>query len=104
MFEAKLMKKRLQLGLPLIQAPNLGRFRLMFKTSISNFWSSPRKRLVSCSWRTETSPRRGRIFAPRVTSSALPRPIERVEPGENVEAIIEIAFMQGVHPAKGLES
>jgi hypothetical protein len=29
--------------------------------------------------------------------------IETVEPGDNIEPIIEIAFQEGVHPAKGLE-
>ena len=29
--------------------------------------------------------------------------LESVEPGENIEGIIEIAFQQGLHPVKGLE-
>jgi hypothetical protein len=103
LFEARLMKKRLELGLPLIQAPNLG--------------ALPRDvQAVYQQHLVEAAQETGELF---LASGDIPKAwpylratgdvqrvaaaIERAEPGENVDAIIEIAFMQGVHPAKGLE-
>jgi hypothetical protein len=103
MFEARLMKKRLELGLPLIQAPNLAALPPDVQTKYQQL-------LVEAAQET------GELFLAsgdiakawpylRATGDVqrVAAAIERVEPGENVEAIIEIAFMQGVHPAKGLE-
>ena len=103
LFEAKLMKKRLELGLPLIQAPNLG--------------ALPRDvQAVYQQHLVEAAQETGELF---LASGDIPKAwpylratgdvqrvaaaLEKVESGENVDAIIEIAFMQGVHPAKGLE-
>lgn len=103
LFEAKLMKKRVELGLPLIQAPNLGALP-------GDVQAVYQQHLIEAAQET------GELF---LASGDIPKAwpylratgdvqrvaaaIERVEPGENVDAIIEIAFMQGVHPAKGLE-
>lgn len=103
LFEARLMKKRLELGLPLVQAPNLGALPPDVQAKYQQF-------LVEAAQET------GELFlANGDISKAWPylratgdvkrvaAAIEKVDPAENVEAIIEIAFMQGVHPAKGLE-
>jgi len=103
MFEAMLMKKRLELDLPLIQAPNLAALPPDLQAKYQQF-------LVEAAQETgELLLANGDINKAwpylRATGDVqrVAAAIERVEPGENVEAIIEIAFMQGVHPAKGLE-
>ena len=103
MFEARLMKKRLELGLPLIQAPNLSALPPDVQTKYQQF-------LVEAAQET------GELFLAsgdiakawpylRATGDVkrVAAAIEKADPGENVEGIIEIAFMQGVHPAKGLD-
>jgi len=103
LFDAKLMKKRLELGLPLIQAPNLAALPPEVQKKYQQF-------LIEAAQET------GELFLAsgdiakawpflRATGDVqrVAAAIEHVKPGDNVEAIIEIAFMQGVHPAKGLE-
>ncbi len=96
-FEARLMKKRQELGLPLIQTDALTgddyqqavmeaarETGALFLADgrIERAW--PYFRAVS-----ETAP----IFDA----------IDKLEPGDNLENVITIAFQEGVHPRKGLE-
>jgi hypothetical protein len=103
LFEARLMKKRLELGLPLIQAPNLGALprevQAVYQQHLVEAAQETGELLLASGDIAKAWPYlRATGDVERVAAA-----IERVEPGENVEAVIEIAFMQGVHPAKGLE-
>ena len=97
LFEARLMKKRHELGLPLIQTDSVPDDA--YQTAV-----------------IEAAREAGRLFLAagnierawpyfRAVSDTAPvaEAIERVEPGENLEGVIAIAFQEGVHPLKGLE-
>lgn len=96
-FEARLMKKRHELGLPLIQTDSLTRDDYQHAV-------------------VEIARETGRLFLadgklerawPYFRAVSEPEPIrdalDSILPGENQEGIIAIAFQEGVHPLKGLE-
>jgi hypothetical protein len=97
MFEARLMKKRVELGLPPVQTDSI---------------STPEYQNAVVEAARET----GRLFLeagnierawPYFRAISEPEPvaetIERLEPREGLEGVIGIAFQEGVHPLKGLE-
>jgi len=103
LFDARLMRKRLELGLPLFLTDDL-----------SALPSEVRE--VYAQAVTETARDVGELFLSdgeiaqawpylRATgdSARVADAIEKVEAGDGVNRIIEIAFQEGVHPAKGLE-
>ncbi len=96
-FEARLMLKRYEMGLSLIQTDGI---------------TDERYQLAVMDAARET----GRLFLAdgkidrawpyfRAVSELQPvqDALDKVEPGDNVEALIAIAFQEGVHPLKGLE-
>jgi hypothetical protein len=96
-FEARLMKRRFELGLPLIQTDSVDR--------------DDYQRTV-----VEAAREAGRLFLaagnierawPYFRAISEPGPvaeaISHVQPGDNVDPVIAIAFQEGVHPLKGLE-
>jgi hypothetical protein len=103
MFEARLMKKRLELGLPLIQAPNLAALPADIQTKYQQFLVEAAQETGELFLAGGDIPKAWPYLRATGDVQRIAAAIERVEPGENVEAIIEIAFMQRVHPAKGLE-
>ncbi len=103
LFEAKLMKKRLELGLPLIQAPNLGALPPDVQTKYQQFLIETAQETGELFLESGDIPKAWPYLRATGDVQRVAAAIENAEPGENVDAIIEIAFMQGVHPAKGLE-
>jgi hypothetical protein len=103
MFDAKLMKKRLELGLPLIQAPNLGALPPDVQSKYQQFLIEAAQETGELFLASGDIPKAWPYLRATGDMQRVAAAIEKVEPGENVDAIIEIAFMQGVHPAKGLE-
>jgi hypothetical protein len=96
-FEARLMKKRHELGLPLVQTDALTRDD--YQAAV-----------------VEAARDAGKLFLaegnierawPYYRAVSEPGPIEeaigRFEPRENMDGVIAIAFQEGVHPSKGLE-
>jgi hypothetical protein len=103
LFEALLMRRRLELGLP-----------LFLKDDLSALSSEVREAYSHAV--TEAAREAGELFLAdgdiaqawpylRATgdSALVAEAIEKVEAGDAVNRIIEIAFQEGVHPAKGLE-
>jgi hypothetical protein len=103
LFEARLMRRRLELGLPLFLADDLSAL-------------APEIRDVYAQAVTEAARDVGELFLSdgdiaqawpylRATgdSARVADAIEKVEAGDGVNRIIEIAFQEEVHPAKGLE-
>jgi hypothetical protein len=97
LFEARLMKKRYELGLPLIQTDSLAR-------------DDYQQAVI------EAAREAGRLFLadgkierawPYFRAVSEPQPIydalQNIQPGENQEGIVSIAFQEGIHPLKGLE-
>jgi hypothetical protein len=103
LFDAKLMKKRLELGLPLIQAPNLATLPPDVQTKYQQFLIEAAQEIGELFLASGDIPKAWPYLRATGDVQRVAAAIERAEPTENVEAIIEIAFMQGVHPAKGLE-
>jgi hypothetical protein len=103
MFEAMLMKKRLELDLPLIQAPNLAALPPDLQAKYQQFLVEAAQETGELLLANGDIPKAWPYLRATGDVQRVAAAIERVEPGENVEAIIEIAFMQGVHQAKGLE-
>jgi hypothetical protein len=96
-FEARLMKKRFEMGLPLIQSDSL---------------DDPAYQAAVVEVARET----GRLFLeagnlerawPYFRAISEPEPIfralDRLAPGEGQEGAVNIAFQEGVHPSKGIE-
>jgi hypothetical protein len=96
-FEARLMKKRFEMGLPLIQSDSLD--DAAYQAAV-----------------VEVARETGRLFLeagnierawPYFRAISEPEPIFRaidaLQPGEGLEGAINIAFQEGVHPAKGIE-
>jgi len=102
-FEAKLIKKRLELGLPLIQAPNLAALPPDIQTKYQQFLVEAARETGELFLASGDIPKAWPYLRATGDVQRVAAAIEKMEPGENVEAVIEIAFMQGVHPAKGLE-
>lgn len=103
LFEAKLMKKRLELGLPLIQAPNLGSLPRDVQAEYQQYLVEVAQETGELFLLSGNIPKAWPYLRATGDVQRVAAAIENVEPGESVDAIIEIAFMQGVHPAKGLE-
>src|SRR5579863_6676363 len=103
LFEARLMKKRLELGLPLIQAPNLGALPREVQAKYQQFLVEAAQETGELFLASGDIPKAWPYLRATGDVERVAAAIERADPGENVEGVIEIAFMQGVHPAKGLE-
>ena len=103
LFDAKLMRKRLELGLPLIQAPNLGALPPDVQAKYQQFLVEAAQETGELFLANEDIPKAWPYLRATGDVKRVAAAIEQAEPTENVEAIIEIAFMQGVLPAKGLE-
>jgi hypothetical protein len=103
LFEARLMSKRLELGLPLYQLRDLSALPPEIQSSYGQAVTDVAREVgelfladgeIANAWPYL----RATGDAARVAAA-----IESVEPGDNIDPIIEIAFQEGVHPAKGLE-
>ena len=103
LFEGKLMRKRLELGLPLIQAPNLGALPPDVQTKYQQFLVEAAQETGELFLASGDIPKAWPYLRATGDVQRVAAAIEKVESGENVDSIIEIAFMQGVHPAKGLD-
>ena len=103
MFEAKLMKKRLELGLPLIQAPNLAALPPGVQAEYQQYLIEAAQEAGELFLASGDIPKAWPYLRATGDVQRVAAAIDKVDPGENVGAIIEIAFMQGVHPAKGLD-
>jgi len=102
-FEAKLIKKRLELGLPLTLAPNLAELPPDIQTTYQQFLVEAAQETGESFLANGDIPKAWPYLRATGDVQRVAAAIEKVETGENVEAVIEIAFMQGVHPAKGLD-
>lgn len=102
-FEARLMKKRLELKLPLIQEEDPSAFPIEARAAYDQAV------IESAREAGELALRQGNIrlawpyFRAIGEPSKIAAAIEASSGEEDLDAIIEIALQEGVHPAKGLE-
>ncbi len=103
LFETRLMQKRLELGLPLIQ---LGAIEDLPDPERSSYEDGVRRaaREIGSLFLAEGDiPRVWPYFRAIGDRETIASAIEATEPGEQNEALIDIALGERVHPRKGLE-
>jgi len=103
LFEARTMKKRLELGLPLIQTEDTSQFPAPVRAAYEQAMVEAAReagQLFLANGRIEAGYRY--LHAIGETDSVAAA-IEKAEPGDDIDTVIAIAFQEGVHPVKGLE-
>jgi hypothetical protein len=103
LFEARLMQKRLELGLPLIQ---LGAIEDLPEPERSSYEEGVRQaaRETGALYLAEGDiPHAWPYFRAIGDRETIASAIDATEAGEHIEAVIDIALGQRVHPRKGLE-
>lgn len=103
LFEARLMKKRLELGLPLIQTEASTGFPEQARAAYDRGVVEAARETGELYLAEGDVERAWPYFRAIGETAPVAAAIERVEPGENLDAIVAIAFQEGVHPAKGLQ-
>jgi hypothetical protein len=102
-FEARLMKKRLELGLPVFLTDDLSALpsevREAYGQEVTEAARDVGELFLSDGEIAQAWP----YLKATGDSARVADAIERVTPGDDLNRIIEIAFEEGVHPAKGLE-
>ena len=88
MFEATLMKKRLELGLPLIQAPNLGTLPPDVQTKYQQFLVEAAQETGELFLASGNIPKAWPYLRATGDVKRVAAAIEKVEPGENLDGII----------------
>lgn len=103
LFEAKLMKKRLELGLPLIQPPDIASLTGETQAAYQQYMVEAAQEAGESFLAGGDIPKAWPYLRATGDVARVAAAIDRLEPGDNIDPIIEIAFLQGVHPAKGIE-
>lgn len=102
-FEARLMKKRLELGLPVFLTDDLSalpsELREAYGQAVTEAARDVGELFLSDGEIAQAWP----YLKATGDSARVADAIERVTPGDGLNRIIEIALHEGVHPAKGLE-
>jgi len=96
-FEARLMKKRLELGLPLLQTDSLT--DEAYQTGVVEVARDTGRLFLEAGNIERAWP----YFRAISESQTVFEAIDRVEPREGLDGVIGIAFQEGVHPLKGIE-
>ncbi len=103
LFEVRLMQKRRELGLPLIQTGGLSDVPESSRPAYEQTYIAAAREVGGLFLAEGDIPRAWSYFRAIGETTPVAEAIERVEPGENLDRIIEIAFLEGVHPRKGFE-
>ncbi|MEX2263527.1 MAG: hypothetical protein WD696_16335 [Bryobacteraceae bacterium] len=103
LFEARVMKKRHELGLPLIQTEAFGGLPPEVQQAFDQGFIEAAREVGSLFLADGEIVRAWPYFRAIGETAPVAAAIERVKAGEGVEPIIEIAFMEGVHPHKGFQ-
>jgi hypothetical protein len=102
-FDARLMKKRLELGLPMFLTDDLSalpsELREAYGQEVTEAARDVGELFLSDGEIAQAWP----YLKATGDSARVADAIEKVTPGEGLNRIIEIALQEGVHPAKGLE-
>lgn len=102
-FEARLMKKRLELGLPLIQTEASSEFPADQRAAYDQAVMEAARETGELFLADGNIERAWPYFRAIGETAPVAAAIEQVAPAENLDAVIAIAFQEGVHPAKGLQ-
>ena len=103
LFEARLMRKRLDLGLPVFQTGDLSILPAEVQEAYGRSVTAVAREVGELFLADGEIANAWPYLRATGDSARVAAAIENVEPGEHIDPIIEIAFQEGVHPAKGLE-
>jgi hypothetical protein len=103
LFEARLMSKRLELGLPVYQLRDLSALPVEMQSTYGQAVTDVAREVGELFLEDGEIANAWPYLRATGDSARVAAAIETVEPGDNTDPIIEIAFQEGVHPAKGLE-
>lgn len=103
LFETRGMAKRLELGLPLIQTEPSSSFPEDVRPVYEEAVIAAAREAGELYLRAENIPAGYRYLRAVGDLAPVAAAIENAEPGDDIEDVIQVAFHQGVHPAKGLE-
>src|SRR5712692_2659232 len=103
LFEARLMRKRLELGLPLFLTDDLSALSSEVRDTYSEAVTEAARYVGELFLSDGEIAQAWPYLRATGDSARVADAIEKVEAGDGVNRIIEIAFQEGVHPAKGLE-
>ncbi len=103
-FEARLMKKRLDMGLPMIQTQEPSDFPAELRAEYEKAMVEAAREVGNGFLEMGNIPRAWPYFRAIGEPAPVVEAMERSQPAEDqVDALIAIAFQEGVAPAKGLE-
>jgi hypothetical protein len=103
LFEARLMKKRYELGLPILQVEPLSDLPEEIRKSYNEAFTQAAREVGTLFLDDGDVLRAWPYFRAIGENSPVASAIERLEPQEDMGPIIEIAYHEGVHPRKGFE-
>ncbi|MDQ6706880.1 MAG: hypothetical protein M3Z85_13010 [Acidobacteriota bacterium] len=103
LFETRLMKKRQELGLPLIQPDPIAELPSEARQAYDAACTEAAREVGSLYLADGDIERAWPYFRAIGEAEPVIGAIERVEPGEGIDRIIEIALHERVHPRKGFE-
>jgi hypothetical protein len=103
LFELRLMKRRHELGLPLIQTQPLGELGDDTRRAYEDAYIAAAREVGGLYLDAGDIVRAWPYFRAIGETAAIAHAIERVEPGPGIEPIIEIAFHERANPRKGFE-
>ncbi len=102
-FEARLMQKRHELGLPLIQVESAPDLPEKTQSAYQQATVDAAREVGALFLADGHIPSAWPYFRAIGESAPVAEAIERIEPQEGIDAIIEIAFYEGANPSKGFE-
>lgn len=103
LFEARLMKSRLDLGLSPIQTDPASSWPEDVRRAYENAVTGAAREVGEAFLAEGNIERAWPYFRAIGETRPVAEAIEKVQPGENIEGVVAIALQEGVHPAKGLE-
>lgn len=102
-FQARLMKTRQQLGLPLIQTEDIAGFPPELRRPYEEAFIEAAREAGASFLADGDIVGAWPYFRALGETDLIADAIDRAEPGDDIESVIAIAFQEGVHPAKGLD-
>jgi hypothetical protein len=103
LFDARLTRKRLELGLPLFLTDDLSALPSEVRDAYGQAVTEAAREVGELFLSDGEIAQAWPYLRATGDSARVADAIEKVEDGEGINRIIEIAFQEGVHPAKGLE-
>jgi hypothetical protein len=102
-FEGRLMKKRHELGLPLIQSESSADFPAESRAAYDEAMVAAAHEAGVGFLQADKIERAWPYFRAIGEFAPIAEAIEKLQPSDDMEGVIGIAFQEGVHPLKGLE-